>query len=415
MASDAGFPVDSETESQLQSKLQCRLQSCIHSQSNDAPAPVVVAGRDHYIDRLRSAMTVLVIVCHSAMTYGGRGNWFYRELEPSGRPTSLLFTFMVGTTQAFAMGFFFLLSGYFTPRPLERKGYVQFLQDRFLRLGVPLLAFIFFLGPLTAAMVDWAQGRGFWATIAWLWRHHRAINGPLWFAEALLLLSLGYCGWRAVFGSPLEETKRAPKAVPAQVWWIAAAIGTGLGSIAIRRVCPVGRTILGLQVGYFSGYIVLFAVGIAAWRYDWLRQLEWRHARPWVVSLIFEWPTLPLMLVVSTAFSDTGGPNFNGGLGLPAMFYAFWEPFVAWGLICICLLVFRAWVNRPSAIWDWIDRRAYAVYIVHSPVLVGISLALRSWGTPALVKFTVSSVLACVACWLIADPILRIPGMRRIV
>ena len=44
------------------------------------------------------------------------------------------------------MGFLFLLAGYFTPASLERKGYGRFLGDRFLRFGLPLLAFDLILG-----------------------------------------------------------------------------------------------------------------------------------------------------------------------------------------------------------------------------------------------------------------------------
>ena len=84
------------------------------------------------------------------------------------------------------MGFFFLLAGYFTPASLERKGYARFLGDRFLRLGIPLLAFIFILGPLTAAIVAFHEGKGFWRVFPYLWNHTIIINGPLWFAQALL-------------------------------------------------------------------------------------------------------------------------------------------------------------------------------------------------------------------------------------
>ena len=41
--------------------------------------------------------------------------------------------------QSFFMGFFFLLAGYFTAPALAKKGYSRFLQDRMLRLGIPLL------------------------------------------------------------------------------------------------------------------------------------------------------------------------------------------------------------------------------------------------------------------------------------
>ena len=400
-----------------------QVHSQVHSQvvSSDASRPEISGQqaastpREHYIDRLRTALTVLVIFCHSGMTYGGRGNWFYRELEPSGRPTSELFTFVIATTQAFSMGFFFFLSGYFTPRPLERKGYVRFLADRFLRLGVPLLAFVFLLGPFTSALVDWTEGRGFWATFAWLWRHHRAINGPLWFAEALLIFSIGYCAWRAVFGAPLAQAVRKPKPVPSQIWWIAAAVGTGLGSFLIRLANPIGHTRLGLQLGFFSGYIALFAIGIAAWRHDWLRQLKWKDGRPWVIIFLLAWPILPIVYLLTSGPLGPSGADFAGGFVWPSFVYSLWEPLVAWGLICLYLLVFRRAMNQPSAAWDWLDRRAYAVYIVHSPVLVAITLALRHWMAPAIVKFSAAGVLACVGCWLISEPILRIPGIRRIV
>ncbi len=54
-------------------------------------------------------------------------------------------------------------------------------------------------------------------------------------------------------------------------------------------------------------------------------------------------------------------------------------------------------MNKPSQFWSWLNRRAYAVYIIHPPVLVGISLLLHPWIAPALVKFAVTGTLTCVA------------------
>ena len=97
------------------------------------------------------------------------------------------------------------------------------------------------------------------------------------------------------------------------------------------------------------------------------------------------------------------------------MCYAFWEPFIAWGMVAAWLLVFRQHMNRPSAVWTWLNRRSYAVYIIHPVVLVGIALLLREWAAPALVKFAVTGTLACATCWALADPLVRAPGLRRIV
>jgi peptidoglycan/LPS O-acetylase OafA/YrhL len=371
--------------------------------------------RAFYIDHLRSVMTALVILHHTAITYGAVGGWFWREVEPSGAPSSVLLVLFCTTNQAYFMGFFFLLAGYFIPASLERKGYARFIGDRFLRLGLPLLAFGLILGPLTSGIVNFAQGDGFWPAIFWLWRHKQFINGPLWFAQALLIFSLAYCAWRAVFGAKLAGTERAPKPVPAGRWWLVSALGVAATALAIRQFVPVGQNVFGLQLGYFASYIFLFAVGLAAWRHDWLRQLGWKQARPWIVTLFIAWPSLPVGIAVDHALNRRGNSGVSGGLSWAAILYALWEPFVAWGLISVWLLIFRERMNRPSLLWEWLDRRAYAVYIIHPPVLVGIALLLRGWIAPALVKFGVVGTLACAATWLAADPLVRLPGVRRVV
>jgi peptidoglycan/LPS O-acetylase OafA/YrhL len=374
-----------------------------------------MAQRDFYIDRLRSVMTVMVILHHTAITYGAPGGWFWTDLKPSGAPSSLLLTLFVTTNQAYFMGFFFLLAGYFTPASLERKGYSRFIGDRLLRLGVPLLAFGLLLGPLTAAIVNFAQGDGFWSTFVSLWRQKEFINGPLWFAQALLIFSLTYCAWRAIAGAPLAQVQRQPKPVPARRWWLLSGLATGAAALAIRQFVPVGENVFGLQLAYFASYIFLFGVGIAAWRYDWLRQLTWKNARPGIRGLIITWPTVPIGILIAHATSSHGKANFAGGFSWAATLYAFWEPFVAWGLIAGWLLVFREHMNQPSAFWSWLNRRAYAVYIIHPPVLVGIALLLHGWVAPALVKFGTVGLLACVATWLLADPLVRLPGLRSVV
>jgi peptidoglycan/LPS O-acetylase OafA/YrhL len=289
-----------------------------------------MAQRDLYIDRLRTVMTAMVILHHAAITYGAPGGWFWTELKPSAAPSSLLLTLFVATNQAYFMGFFFLLAGYFTPASLERKGYGRFIGDRFLRLGLPLLAFGLLLGPLTAGITNFAQGKGFWSTIAWLWRHKEFINGPLWFAQALLIFSLAYCAWRPLFGSRLNESGRTPKPVPACLWLLLSALGVGAAALAIRQFVPTGKNVFGLQLGYFASYIFLFAVGIAAWRFDWLRQLGWKHARPWVIGLLISWPAMPVAIAIARATNGVGKSNFSGGLSWTAIVYALWEPFVAW-------------------------------------------------------------------------------------
>jgi len=364
--------------------------------------------RDLYIDRLRVVMTVLVLLHHTAITYGAIGGWFWHEIQPSRTPSSILLILFCTTNQAYFMAFFFLLAGYFTPASLDRKGYARFIRDRLIRLGIPILAFIFFLGPLTAAIVTAAQGQGFWPTFVAIWRHKELIVGPLWFAEALLSFSLWYVLLRRLRGpqpAGAETAEPTPTPVPSSRAWLVSALAVGAAALILRQFFPIGTSLY----GYWAPYVFLFVVGIRAKPRNRFAQLTWKDARPWIITACIAWPILPL----AWKFSGTHA-NFSTGFTWPAFLYAFWEPFVAWGLIAAWLLFARARMNYPSSFWSWLNRRAYAVYVIHPPILVGTSLLLHSFIAPALVKFAVTGALTCVATWLIADPLVRLPGLRRV-
>jgi hypothetical protein len=286
----------------------------IHPTQTKLESTLWMRERDFYIDCLRSVMIALVILHHTAITYGASDGWFYYGLRPSATLSSVILGLFVTTNQAYFMVFLFLLAAYFTPGSLERKGYARFLTDRFLRLGLPLLAFGLFLGSLTVAMVTAAAGKGFWSRFVWLWNHREFINGPLWFVQVLLMFGLAYCAWRAWFGAPLTSTQRVPRPVPSYGWWLLSAFGVGAAALAIRQVVPVGVTMTGMLVGYLASYIFLFSLGIAAWRYDWLRQLEWNHARDWITALVIALPSFAAVRALSIALNGPGISNFTGDL-----------------------------------------------------------------------------------------------------
>jgi peptidoglycan/LPS O-acetylase OafA/YrhL len=383
----------------------------------ESPAHVPIRAatqREFYIDHLRTVLTAQVIVFHCAITYGSIGGWFYREIDPSPSLPSALLGLFVLTSQAYFMGFFFLLAGYFTPASLERKGYARFVADRFLRLGIPLFVFGVLLGPATIAMSRTADGRSFWSTLAILARDKDFINGPLWFTQALLMFALAYCVWRAIARTPVQRGPLTATSVPRALWWLVSALAVGAVAVLLRIQYPVGKNAFGLQLGFFSSYIFMFALGIAAYRHDWLRQLTWRHASWWIIALPIFWVLMPIHLTLDRSPDTFAAVSFMHGIPWAAIFWAMWEPFIAWGIIAALLLLFRQYVNAPSRLWAWLDRRAYAAYIIHPPVLVGVALLLRPWTEPALAKWACTGVIAIAATWLIADPLVRAPGLRRI-
>ncbi len=372
--------------------------------------------RAYFIDRLRTVMTFIVLFAHVWMTYGAAGMWFYREVGNSRAIFSVLGSLYCLTNEAFLMGLFFLLAGYFTPASYDRKGAVKFLWDRALRLGIPLLLFSLLLAPLTVAMVAAAYGPGFWPSLALLWKDKEFINGPMWFAEALLIMSVGYAVWRllkdAKTSSPSRSTERRLTHPPSSVRWLLSALLVGSVAFVVRIWAPVDTRFFGFWIGYFPSYIFLFAVGVAAWRNRWLESLTWRQAQPWVIVACVTWPVLPAVAIVGKLHGHL--PYFAGAMTPSSLLYAMWEPLVAWGAIAGAILWFRTKHNHASRLQDWLGRRAYAVYFLHPPVLVAVSLLLRHWHSPVPVRAAVAGAVGCALTWILADPLVRLPGLSRI-
>jgi surface polysaccharide O-acyltransferase-like enzyme len=106
--------------------------------------------------------------------------------------------------------------------------------------------------------------------------------------------------------------------------------------------------------------------------------------------------------------------SFNGGWSLNAAFYAFWDPFVAWGIILTLLWFFRTCFPGGNAFTAALARRAYGAYIVHPPVVVGLSLLARTWTVPPLLKFGIVGPLACIGAFATASLLLAVPGLGKI-
>lgn len=91
------------------------------------PAPGRAPSRLVFADHLWVALIVLVVLHYLAVVYAANTGFYYLE-PPSRQPLALvaLVVFQL-LNQAFFMGLFFLLSGYFSPGSFDRKGAAAFL------------------------------------------------------------------------------------------------------------------------------------------------------------------------------------------------------------------------------------------------------------------------------------------------
>ena len=398
-----------------------------------ALAAPVAARRNAGLDALRAALTLLVLFHHTAITYGANGGWYYHEAETDGTPGTVLLSLFCTVNQAFFMGAFFLIAGYLTPGAVERNGAWPYLRERALRLGVPILAFCLFIGPLAivlatratpaaAAVAQSARALALGERLLLYGRLGLFGVGPLWFATALLVFSFVYVAWRALASRwPALPRSAAGRPFPSDVTLAAAALATGAAAFALRLAFPLGVESFGpafgyfsTDLGYFASYVVLFAAGCLGASAHWLDAAPAAQRRRWLIAALCALPVFPVVGWLAPHAPALQG-NAGGGWNVQAAIYAFWEPLVAWGFILGLLHAFQRRFASLGPIGSALARRAYAIYIIHPPVLVAMALAWRHVEAPPLIKFAVTGTATCLACFWLAGLLLRAPWIRRIV
>ncbi|KAA0547051.1 acyltransferase [Bacillus sp. BGMRC 2118] len=366
--------------------------------------------RLYYLDYLRVALTVLVIIHHTAIAYGAGGSWIYEDVDKSELTISMiLLTIFTAINQSFFMGFFFFLSGYFTPKSYDRKGSVSFLKDRFVRLGIPLLVYVLLLGPVITYVAHFRKVMSLSAYYQSQVLTLKTIHiGPLWFVETLLYFNILYAVFRLI------RKRKFPITIKALNSKLLLYSGILLGLIAfgVRLMYPVGEGVLGLQFGYFPSYIFLFIAGMVAYRQSWLEKIKPDLVKKWGRIAVMTIPLLPIALILDGALE--GNLHFEGGLNIQSFVYSMWEPFVAFGMILMLLQYFEQKVHTPNPFKQSLADSAYTVYIIHPVVIVGLSLLLTGIGIYPTVKFVMVSLIGTILCFAISWIIIKIPFANRV-
>jgi hypothetical protein len=197
-----------------------------------------------FIDNLRTGLVILVVLHHVALVYGASVQGFYYIEPPFTAPLAFLALLVFAlVNQAWFMGAFFLLAGYFTPVSYDRKESGSFLKDRLLRLGIPLVIFYFVLNPISR--IGWwlmpAELTGITTPLTW-GAYPRLLGlGPLWFVAMLLIFDFGYAAWRRLTMNRTSSSMSKPSS-PSY-------LGIGIFILVLALVCsnfqlsPTSRSI----------------------------------------------------------------------------------------------------------------------------------------------------------------------------
>ena len=96
--------------------------------------------RSLYLDQIKAVVVTFVIALHVPMAFGM--GWFGIRLSGLIESDPLFkgfFTWYSYIINSFIMYMMFLISGYFVPRSVAKKGVLRYLKERLIRLGIPFL------------------------------------------------------------------------------------------------------------------------------------------------------------------------------------------------------------------------------------------------------------------------------------
>jgi fucose 4-O-acetylase-like acetyltransferase len=360
----------------------------------------------------------------------------------------------------------FLLSGFFSGPSYERKGAARFLADRTLRLLLPLLVYDCLLQPLAfeiarhssnapAGLAGAANGFAYYYATQFT----RLGHGAAWFIAVLFVFDLVYAAVRVTADAAgrcskaqrsreaddlgqhssseavkLAEARSATVADSSlqQPGFSCAVTACGAAGIAaviagltllvrVGVLIPLGLPIslwniqfIQFQPAYLPQYLVAFVLGLVARRFDVLRRL------PNGAGAAAAAAALALAGIGAVALTVMPGSNFGHELERgPSTAYvavfAVWEQFYAVAMWLAMLVCFRQLVNRQGGkLGAAVSGAAYAVYLIHVPVLsaFGVAAGMLAWHPAA--KCVLVALLTVIGSWVVGMLLRLIPGMKRV-
>src|SRR6266480_3970814 len=382
----------------------------------DVHAAPKAKSRNLSLDRARTFLTLVVLLHHAVIPYT-----YFGHTDPK---SFIGFDMIVLATDSFFMAMFFFLSGLFAWSGIARKGPLNYLADRLLRLGLPFVICAFTIIPLAyyALSLRHHPEIGFsdfwWNTITkgpWP-------SGPIWFLWVLFAFDVVACLLYRLSHNMLDPINRLSlhgRRRPAVFFAVMLAV-TAAFYIPGRIHFGAGNW---FEFGPFSvqhGRVMLYATyfffgaGIGVQLLDrGLLAADGRMAKvswDWMILALVPYCLLWVLIYIKREI-----------LGNPAVLPDWYE-----GIYAICFTVFSVAImflilayflrfkRSGSSILDPMQADAYGMFLVHYPIVLWLQYWLFDFGLPAIVKAVVAFVLTVALSWAATAALRRIPGVTRV-
>ncbi len=375
-----------------------------------------------YIDNVRIFLSMLVVAHHAGQPFGHDGWWLFQS-PLRDHWIGLFFS----VNEAFFMGLFFLIAGYFHPGSLDRKGPARFVLDRLWRFGVPIAVMVLGITPVfmyfhdtifkhmaMPSYLDYYLG----AYLGLATPPDGWTGGPgpnlefvhLWFIENLFLYGCAYALYRFLAGG----RDRKPAALPqeplvpatAHMALLALALWLTVSSYLIRIWKGVDDwTVLfgfwEIEFAHLPQYMTMFCLGILAARRNWFTRFPAGAGRVWL--------GIGLACVALQVARGLGlaVPFWNGGADPLALIRAGWEALLCVGFCAGLLSLARERFPGQTPLSKALSDSSFAVYIFHVPVVTLLQYGFAGTSLGPLEQFLAISALGILISFPLAHYVLR--------
>jgi len=383
------------------------------------------------LDYLKTAVVVFAVVAHhSILAYAVLGqvqfdtvNYLENRVPVMDPMRWLGFDAIASFNDKYMMSLMFFVSGLFVWASLKRKGSKVFLRDRVLRLGVPFAVAVLLLMPLAYYPSFLMTGSGLGP--ASFFQHYYSLAewspGPVWFIWVLLAFNCALIAILALvpgavtaLGHIGSVAQRRPIAFfVALVAW--SSIAFVLTTLAFRpdEASRFGFGPFKVQVSRLPLYATYFLAAVGVGIHGVERGLLARDgllARRWALWLlggVGSWVLYQVLVAVFPWAETDRGPL------LPTLALGVVLALTVASLTFGLLGLFLRFVNRPSVIFESLQRNAFGIYIIHYIFVTWTQYALLSAPLPAVAKAGIVFVVALAFSWAVTDAIRRIPAVGR--
>ena len=369
--------------------------------------------RSLYLDQIKAVIVALVIAIHVPMAFYVGWIGVHIPVEGSVGPVfGGFFAWYIRSINSFIMPTMFLISGYFVPRSVHKKGIKRYLKQRLTRLGIPFLVGLLIINNISV-LLSRLSPSSYYAKIPWsnLPLSHVHV---LWFLIVLFAFDLLFCGYVALRGERYAIDATIP--TPGMRSWLISAVVLAFIEVAMTMQTSLWSALirsplngLGAQGAHIFTYAFLFFLGCKASLHNWLERLD--------SHLVMQWFRFSIFLLLSL-FGLSMTLSFNNDLSEnPAgivLLVHFLYPFIAWGIMSYLILWFQ---RNEKQFGQWLAAagiNSYGAYITHTLVLVVVLLAVGYSGMNPWLIAIISTVLSVFISFGLTGQLRRSPAVAKI-